>query len=119
MVGASREQVSADFALITEALALKKRVELAMESKFQKVIIVETNSGVLYRNLKLPKRQQHWRIRPIVHVLLFLWNKIPLRQFRLIKRKANQTENWVATLSKMWMCDLGWLRLPPSSLVEF
>ena len=40
------------------------------------------------------------------------------KKIKLVRRLASKAADWVATQSREGMCPVGWLQLPPSSLVN-
>ncbi|OMO70992.1 reverse transcriptase [Corchorus capsularis] len=110
------ESVKANSAEMVEAYALKKGVELAVQRKFDKVVF-ETYCRTVYTGVTDSKTTCNWQIGPIVQEIRFLMQQIPVKKFKWIRRTCNAAAHWATSEAVKGMCNLGWLRLPPSSLM--
>ena len=58
------EAVKADNSLVVEAIAVRKGLKVAIEKKYQKVVL-EMDSRVVHYEVMKKKKARHWKIWPI------------------------------------------------------
>ena len=81
-------------------------------------VIFETDSEIVYKECATAGDGNRWKLRSVVKDIKELLHQIPIKKLQAINRNANEAADWVASQAIKGMCDNGWLRLPPSSLVH-
>ena len=94
-----------------EAEAVKEGMILVERCGMKKVI-VETDSEIVYKEIKGVADKGNWRIYPYVKDIQGRRNRFEGFECVWSSRKANQTVDWVAKQVRKGMCVLNWVSLP-------
>ena len=74
-------------------------------------------SKVVFDEVVHDSKGRNWKIWPIIRDIRRILNQIPEKQVQVIRRNANIAADWVASEAIKGMCNIGWVRQPPSSLM--
>ena len=81
--------VKADNVLMVEAKAVKRRVKLAIEKNYHKVV-VEMDLKTVHDEIVKEKMKRNWRIWPLIRDIRRMLMQIEEKQVKVIKRNANR-----------------------------
>ena len=81
-------------------------------------MIFELDSEIVAKEARSNAKCKFWRLWPVIKDIRAGLQQIPEHQVVVIKRSANVAADWAAKFALKEMCNLGWIHLPPSSLVH-
>ena len=116
MDGCNRKFVC-DFALVVETTALKDGIKFGLERKLQNVTF-EIDSKVLHKMLSKEWNDMDWKVILLVADVKQMLRMTPDCKIEVVGRNVNMATDWVATQTSKGMCQSGWSRSLPFSLVE-
>ena len=111
------KKVIVNSSIEAEAAALGEGVMLAESMGILKAVF-ETDSEILYRELKKGNGEGIWKVKPFIVDILEKKASFEEIQFCRIKRSANNAADWLAKQVKKGMCLTNWVFMPPFSLVH-
>ena len=105
-----------DEAEIAEAITIKQRVKLAVEQRYQKVII-ESDAKVVVERINGREKNRYWRTAIIEEDIKELLRNVKEVKVNFVTRNTNTEAHRIAQKTIKRMCPLGWIFQSPSFFV--
>lgn len=113
MIDYASVAVHSSSAVVAEATAVKRALQMAIDMGVSK-IMVESDCQVLINTLELKKPSSDWRCDAVLNDICGLRSSLPDCRFFWVRRHANLAADWLTNFALKGMCSFDRVSGPPS-----